>query len=72
MNDKEPQPKDVEVIKAILKDLNITDYEPRIINHLLDFSYSKITVSAFIAHQKFCQFLLPTVIFFRIRFRNNK
>lgn len=34
-------PKDAQVIMSILKELNITDYEPRVINQLLEFTYSK-------------------------------
>lgn len=34
-------PKDAQVIMSILKELNITEYEPRVINQLLEFTYSK-------------------------------
>lgn len=34
-------PKDAFVIVSILKELGITDYEPRVINQLLEFTYSK-------------------------------
>lgn len=34
-------PKDAQVIMSILKDLGIQEYEPRVINQLLEFSYSK-------------------------------
>lgn len=34
-------PKDALVIVSILKELGITDYEPRVINQLLEFTYSK-------------------------------
>lgn len=34
-------PKDAQVIMSILKDLNVTEYEPRVINQLLEFTYSK-------------------------------
>lgn len=34
-------PKDAIVIVSILKELGITDYEPRVINQLLEFTYSK-------------------------------
>lgn len=33
-------PKDAQVIMSILKELNITEYEPRVINQLLEFTYS--------------------------------
>lgn len=34
-------PKDAQVIMSILKELNVTEYEPRVINQLLEFTYSK-------------------------------
>ena len=33
------QPKDVQVMIAILKDMGVLDYEPRIINQMLEFTY---------------------------------
>jgi len=36
-------PKDGQVIAAILKDMGITDYEPRVIHQLLEFSYRYVT-----------------------------
>lgn len=38
-------PKDAQVIMSILKELNITEYEPRVINQLLEFTYSKYWTS---------------------------
>lgn len=35
-------PKDAQVIMSILKELNIAEYEPRVINQLLEFTYSKL------------------------------
>lgn len=35
----ELMPKDAQVIKAILKDLGINDYESRVVNQLLEFTY---------------------------------
>ena len=32
-------PKDAQVILSIMKDMGITDYEPRVINQLLEFTY---------------------------------
>lgn len=32
-------PKDAQVIVAILRDMGISDYEPRVINQLLEFTY---------------------------------
>lgn len=34
-------PKDAQVIMSIMKELNVTDYEPRVINQLLEFTYRK-------------------------------
>lgn len=34
-------PKDAQVIMSILKDLGIQEYEPRVINQLLEFTYRK-------------------------------
>ena len=35
------QPKDAQVMAAILKEMGVREYEPRIINQMLDFSYRK-------------------------------
>jgi transcription initiation factor TFIID subunit 9B len=32
-------PKDAQVICSILKEIGVTDYEPRVINQLLEFTY---------------------------------
>ena len=32
-------PKDGQVMISMLKDMGITDYEPRVINQMLEFSY---------------------------------
>lgn len=32
-------PKDAQVIMSIMKDMGITDYEPKVINQLLEFTY---------------------------------
>lgn len=34
-------PKDAQVIMSILKELGVSDYEPRVINQLLEFTYRK-------------------------------
>jgi transcription initiation factor TFIID subunit 9 len=34
-------PKDAQVMAAILKDMGVTDYEPRLINQMMEFSYRK-------------------------------
>ena len=34
-------PRDALVIQAILKDMGITEYEPRVVNQLLEFIYRK-------------------------------
>lgn len=38
-----PLPKDAEVMVAILKDMGVTDYEPRVINQMLEFTYKYVT-----------------------------
>lgn len=35
-------PKDANTIIAILKDMGVSDYEPKVINQMLEFTYSKI------------------------------
>lgn len=35
-------PKDAQVIMSIMKELGITEYEPRVINQLLEFTYRKL------------------------------
>jgi len=42
-NTQKPLPKDAQVMVAILKDMGITDYEPRVINQMLEFSYRYVT-----------------------------
>ncbi len=34
-------PKDAQVMMAILKDMGVTDYEPRVVNQMLEFTFSK-------------------------------
>lgn len=34
-------PKDAQVIMSIMKELGISEYEPRVINQLLEFTYRK-------------------------------
>ncbi|XP_031626418.1 transcription initiation factor TFIID subunit 9 [Contarinia nasturtii] len=36
-------PKDAQVIMSIMKELNVTDYEPIVINQLLEFTYRYVT-----------------------------
>lgn len=36
-------PKDAQVVMSILKELGVTDYEPRVINQLLEFTYRYVT-----------------------------
>ena len=36
-------PKDAQVMVAILKDMGINDFEPRVINQMLEFSYRYVT-----------------------------
>ncbi|KAI4499746.1 hypothetical protein M0802_005002 [Mischocyttarus mexicanus] len=37
-------PKDAQVIMSIMKDMGIIDYEPKVINQLLEFTYHKYSV----------------------------
>ena len=34
-------PQDADVMTAILKDMGVTDYEPRLVNQMLEFTYRK-------------------------------
>lgn len=36
-------PRDAQVIQAILKDMGVTEYEPRVVNQLLEFVYRYVT-----------------------------
>lgn len=36
-------PKDAQVIMSIMKEVGITDYEPRVVNQLLEFTYRYVT-----------------------------
>ena len=40
-----PVPKDAEVMVAILKDMGVTEYEPRLVNQMLEFTYRKLNFS---------------------------
>lgn len=42
-------PKDAQVIMSIMKDMGITDYEPKVINQLLEFTYRKFYVRIFLS-----------------------
>ena len=52
-------PKDAQVMMAILNDMGLTDYEPRVVNQMLEFTYRKCKISRlnckplFIAQAKF-------------------
>jgi len=35
-------PRDAQVMSAILKDMGVTDYEPRLVNQMLEFTYRKL------------------------------
>ena len=43
IGDEKSMPKDGRVMVSILKDMGITEYEPRVINQLLEFSYRYIS-----------------------------
>ncbi len=40
-------PKDAQVMQTILKDMGVTEYEPRVINQMLEFTYSKFGANAY-------------------------
>lgn len=44
MDFKEPKPKDVQVIQAIIKEMGIQEYEHRVVNQLLEFAYRYVTL----------------------------
>ncbi len=39
MSSVKSTPKDAQVMAAILKEMGVTDYEPRVINQMLEFTY---------------------------------
>ena len=41
MEQNKTSPKDAQVMASILKEMGVNEYEPRVINQLLDFSYSR-------------------------------
>lgn len=41
-------PKDAQVIISILKEIGIQDYEPRVVNQLLEFTYRKFNIEVFV------------------------
>ncbi|KAF6033810.1 TAF9B [Bugula neritina] len=54
-NKSQTVPHEVQVIQAVLKDMGVTDYEPAVVNQLLDFTYRYTTdilddAKAFSAH----------------------
>ena len=41
-------PRDAQVLSTILADMGITEYEPRVINQMLEFSYREYTCCLYI------------------------
>lgn len=41
MTSSKSSPKDAQVMAAILKDMGVAEYEPRVINQMLEFTYRK-------------------------------
>lgn len=39
-------PRDAQVMGAILKEMGVTEYEPRVVNVMLEFVYRKIIVAS--------------------------
>lgn len=54
-------PKDALVMSSILREMGISDYEPRVVNQMLEFTYRKFCVGTFLRH---CQ--NPLLVFFLI------
>lgn len=63
-------PKDAQVIMSIMKELNVTEYEPRVINQLLEFTYSMYFGSTGITSLYYSTQIFIFVLFvcFRIRY----
>lgn len=40
-------PRDASVMEAILKEMGVEEYEPNVINQMLEFSYSKYSINPF-------------------------
>ena len=53
--DEKTMPKDARVMISILKDMGIMDFEPRVVNQLLEFSYRYI--STILEDSKVCNIL---------------
>ncbi|XP_071503957.1 transcription initiation factor TFIID subunit 9-like [Diadema antillarum] len=43
MSANKSTPRDAEIMTAILKDMGVTDFEPRVINQMLEFTYRYVT-----------------------------
>ena len=41
---KSSQPKEAEVMAAILREMGISEYEPGVVNQMLEFTYSKYII----------------------------
>ena len=62
-------PKDAQVMMAILKEMGVTEYEPRVINQMLEFTYGKNhTNGKIIIREKSCKILEKSGNFRQILF----
>ena len=42
VNNSRNTPKDAQVMISLLREMGISDYEPRVLDHMLDFTYSEL------------------------------
>lgn len=46
-NSSKTTPKDIQIIAAILKDMGVNDYEPRVAHQMVEFAYREFYLSTF-------------------------
>ena len=46
-------PKDAQVMSSIIKDMGINDFEPRVVNQMLEFSYRFVRYLIYESNSKF-------------------
>ena len=58
-------PKEAHVMAAILKDMGVTDYEPGVVNQMLEFTYRKSCHPSKIRSSTYCGliFFIPFLLF---------
>ena len=68
--DEKTVPKDARVMISILKDMGISDFEPRVVNQLLEFSYRY--VSTILEDSKVAKIPLREILYhFELKFNNH-